>query len=316
MIRCLICNQSYSRRDALQRHECNVHGSKKYTDQSQPLKEMTFRHPFSMMVTGPSGSGKTEWTRKLLLSSLVHPPLERILWYFGQWQPLYEDLQKRNPCIEFILGNPDYLHNAQFIDPSKTNLIIFDDLMTEAKCDQKIANLFTKGSHHRNISIVYLTQNVFPQSRACRDIALNTQYLVLFNNPIDRQQVATLARRIYPSTSITFMRKFEDATARPYGYFILDLKSCTSEQDRQQTDIFVDQQSPDDGDIFDDEDADSVESLDYIRFISPPHKERDESYKPDIWNRRVSVLSPPGIQRNLRDERSKGDFKIRSGRRT
>ena len=71
-----------------------------------------------------------------------------------------------------------------------------------------------KGSHHRNISIVYLTQNVFPQGRACRDIALNTQYLVLFNNPIDRQQVATLARRIYPSTSVTFTRKFEDAMAR------------------------------------------------------------------------------------------------------
>ena len=70
MIRCLICNQSYSRRDALQRHERNVHVSGKYTDQSQPLKEMTFRHPFSMMVTGPSGSGKTEWTRKLLLSLL------------------------------------------------------------------------------------------------------------------------------------------------------------------------------------------------------------------------------------------------------
>ena len=72
---------------------------------------------------------------------------------------------------------------------------------------------------------------------------------------------------------------FEDATARPYGYLVLDLKSSTSEQDRLQTDIFVDQQSPDDEDISDDEDADSVESLDYIRSISPPDKERDESYK-------------------------------------
>ena len=52
--------------------------------------------------------------------------------------------------------------------------------------------------------------------------------------------------------------------------------------------------SPDDGDISDDEDADSVESLDYIRSISPPDNERDESYKPDIWNRRVNNLSPPG----------------------
>ena len=117
-------------------------------------------------------------------------------------------------------------NSPQFINPGKRNLIIFD-LMTEAKCDQRIADLFTKGSHHRNISIVYLTQNVFPQGKACRDIALNTQYLVLFNNPIDRQQVATLARRIYPSTSAMFMKRFEEATSRPYGYLIIDLKSST-----------------------------------------------------------------------------------------
>ena len=66
MIRCLICNQSYSRRDALQRHERNVHCSGKYTDQSQPLKEMTFRHPFSMMVTGPIDREYSEkWTGEL-----------------------------------------------------------------------------------------------------------------------------------------------------------------------------------------------------------------------------------------------------------
>ena len=294
MIRCLICNQSYSRRDALQRHERNVHGSGKYTDQSQPLKEMTFRHPVSMMVTGPSGPGKTEWTRKLLFSSLVQQPPEGILCCFGQMQPLYKDLQKRILCIKFIWGIPDYLDNVQFIDPSKRNLIIFDDLMTEAKCDQRIADLFTKSSRHRNKYIVYLTQNVFPQGRACRDIVLNTQYLVLFNNAIDRQQVATLARRIYPSTCVTLMRKFEDAISRPYGYLVLDLKSSTSEQHRLQTDIFVNQQSPHDGDISDDEDADSVESLDYIRSISPPDKERDEGYKQDILNRRVSDLSPQG----------------------
>ena len=133
---------------------------------------------------------------------------------------------------------PDYLHSSQFISPDKRNLIILDDLMTEAKCDQRIADLFTKCSHHRNISIVYLTQNVFPQGKACRDIALNTQYLVLFSNPIDRLQVTTLAKRIYPSTSAIFMKRFEEATSRPYGYLVVDLKSSTSEQDRLRTDIF------------------------------------------------------------------------------
>ena len=120
---------------------------------------------------------------------------------------------EENSMDRIVHGIQDYLIRPQFINPGKRNLIIFDDLMTEAKCELRIADLFTKGSHHRNISIVYLTQNVFPQGKACRDIALNTQYLVLFNNPIDRQQVAALARRIYSSTSAMFMKRFEEATS-------------------------------------------------------------------------------------------------------
>ena len=120
----------------------------------------------------------------------------------------------------------------------KRNLLVFDDPMTEAKCDQRIADLFTKGSHHRNISVVYLTQNLFPQGKECWDIILNTQYMVLFNNTIDRQQVATLARRIYPSTSAVFMKRFERATSYPYGHLVIDLKSDTSQKDRLHTEIF------------------------------------------------------------------------------
>ena len=110
--------------------------------------------------------------------------------------------------------------------------------MTEAKGGQRVADLFTKGSHLRNISVSYFTQNLFPQGKACRDIAHTTQYLVLFNNPIGRQQVPTLARRIYPSASASCMRRFEQTTSRLYGYLVVDLKASTSERDRLHTDIF------------------------------------------------------------------------------
>jgi hypothetical protein len=126
-----------------------------------------------------------------------------------------------------VRGIPDYLNSQEYINTGKRNLIVFDDLMTEAKCDQRIADLLTKDSHHRNISIIYLTQNLFPQGKACRDIALNTQYLILFNNPIDRQQVATLAGRIYLISSSIFMKRFEQATSKPHGYLVIDLKSRT-----------------------------------------------------------------------------------------
>ena len=71
---------------------------------------------------------------------------------------------------------PDYLKSSENINASKKNLLAFDNLMTEAICDQRIADLFTKGSYHRDISVVYLIRNLFPQGKVCRDIALNTEY--------------------------------------------------------------------------------------------------------------------------------------------
>ena len=238
MLSCSICKREFGRGDNLQRHMRNKHNSLETMDQMTSSKTMTFKHPFSMVVSGPNGRGKSVWTKKLLLSSLIQPSPERIIWCYGQLQPLYDNIRKRIPRIEFVNGIPDHLNDQHYIDVSKRNVLVFDDLMTEAKCDQRITDLFTKGCHHRNISVVYLTQNLFPQGKACRDIILNTQYMVLFNNPINRQQVATLARRIYPSTTAVFMKQIERATSYPYGHLVIDLKSDTAEKNRLHTEIF------------------------------------------------------------------------------
>jgi hypothetical protein len=43
--------------------------------------------------------------------------------------------------------------------PREKHLIILDDLMDET--DQRVALLFTKKSHHKNISVMYIVQNLF-----------------------------------------------------------------------------------------------------------------------------------------------------------
>ena len=83
MIRYLICNQFYSRRDTLQRLERNVHGSGKTIDQSQPL---TFQHPFSMMVTGPCGLGNG--LEKMLFSSLIQLHLTNLMVFWTMAAPV------------------------------------------------------------------------------------------------------------------------------------------------------------------------------------------------------------------------------------
>ncbi|CAC5390993.1 unnamed protein product [Mytilus coruscus] len=112
---------------------------------------------------------------------------------------------------------------------------ILDDLMSTSAKDSRINDLFTEGSHHRNLSVVVLNQNLYfgkdPTQRR------NCHYLVLFNNPIDRQPVMTLGRQMYPSRFDFFLRKFEEATRKPYGFLLVDLKPGTAESSRLRTDV-------------------------------------------------------------------------------
>jgi len=56
-------------------------------------------------------------------------------------------------------------------------------------------NMFTKGSHHRIVSVVYLAQNLFPKNKSTRTMSLNAHYMVLFKHPKDATQFANLARQ-------------------------------------------------------------------------------------------------------------------------
>jgi len=52
-----------------------------------------------------------------------------------------------------------------------------------SETNQLVANVFTKISHHRNVSIVslYLTQNVFDKNKYATTNSINAHYLVLFS---------------------------------------------------------------------------------------------------------------------------------------
>ena len=59
--------------------------------------------------------------------------------------------------------------------------------------DSVIAKLFTKKSYHGNLSVIYIVQNLFHQSKDHRTISLNASYLVLTKNVRDASQVIHLA---------------------------------------------------------------------------------------------------------------------------
>jgi hypothetical protein len=46
--------------------------------------------------------------------------------------------------------------------------------------DNGATKFFAQGSHQRNLTVVYIVQNLFNQDPAMRTISLNRQYMVLF----------------------------------------------------------------------------------------------------------------------------------------
>ena len=109
--------------------------------------------------------------------------------------------------------------------------------MAQSGKDKRISDLFTKGSHHRNLSIIYIVQNIFHQGKEMRNISLNAHYIVLFKSPRDKQNISMLARLVNPGKVQEFTRSYEDATRRPHGYLMLDLKPTTDDQQRLKTNV-------------------------------------------------------------------------------
>jgi len=203
-----------------------------------------FKHPFTCIVAGPSGSGKKSFVIKLLknLKSLCTESLFEggiILCYSEETAVPRQQLKKLGINISYQVGLPDSYGNAR-VEPS---LIILDDLLNEAY-GRNVCDLFTKGSHHRNISVVLLTQNIIHQSTHCRDISLNAKYLVLVKNVRDKNQFTFLARQVYPEQSQSLHKSFRDATERPHGYFILDFAQDTDYRLRFRINVFPDEGPP------------------------------------------------------------------------
>ena len=141
------------------------------------------------------------------------------------------------PHIEFVKGIPTALEQDSYFDVNTRNLIVFDDQMIDACKDKRIVNLFTRGSHQCNLSVIYIVQNLFHQGKGCRSISLNSHYLVLFKNLRVKLQILTLAKQRYPGQTDFFLNQYEEALKRPFGYLLIDLKTSTQDNCRLRTNV-------------------------------------------------------------------------------
>jgi len=116
--------------------------------------------------------------------------------------------------VSFVKGVPEF-ENPENVP----KLIVLDDLIDSAN-SIKVSELFTKGSHHRSISLDIITQILIHQGPSSRDISLNSKYIVLFKNPRDKTQIVHLARQVYPENISSFHKTYLEACKDPQLFIL------------------------------------------------------------------------------------------------
>ena len=112
------------------------------------------------MISRASGSGKTYFVKTLLqfLGSVGTPKPEEVIWCYGMWQSSYQDI---SDTVIFREGLPIIQSEG-----NKRRLVIVGDLMNKA--DKSLTDLFTKGSQHKNISVIHIVPNLFRKNKQQR----------------------------------------------------------------------------------------------------------------------------------------------------
>ena len=192
-----------------------------------------FEHPFTCVISGPTMSGKSVFVKNLirLKENRIRPCPSKVHYYFSEWQPLFDSMKT---FVEFKKGLPD----LDTYNGKDSVLVIIDDLMFES--NNKIGNFFTKGSHHKNLSVIFISQNLFNSNKDQRTINLNSQYLVIFKNPRDILQIQFLGRSILGRNAYEFEQAYREATSKPHGYLLVNLKQNTPDQFRYMTHVLDD----------------------------------------------------------------------------
>lgn len=151
---------------------------------------------YRMLITGQSKCGKTNTLMHILRTPLFY--YDKIYLYTrNQHQDKIQDLEKITdkisdkvsyPVLEIGLAD-DIKDTSEYPDNSR-KVVIFDDLVNEPeKIQNKIANHFTDGRHHK-ISPIYLTQSYYGVPQKLRQ---NCSHVILYT-PTTKNHSSVIAR--------------------------------------------------------------------------------------------------------------------------
>ena len=202
-----------------------------------------FQPNAAFWVSGPTSSGKTRWVDRFLREKNTLYEAENvphsILYCYGIYQSYFTIMENQIENFTLHKGLPSQETINEFSEDGFHRLIVLDDMMLKIVNDEDMLSLFTMGCHHRNLSVIFITQNIYPPGKYSRSMALNTTYMVLFRNVRDAKQISHLGSQVFPGKTEYLKQAYADATLKPYSYLLIDLSPHIKDTLRLRTNLFV-----------------------------------------------------------------------------
>lgn len=187
-------------------------------EQGHPL---SIKLPANMIISGATNTGKTALTMKLLKNkSLFRPPPSEIVYLYKHYQNQFRD----EPDIRFIGSLSDFKPRGDNV------VLVLDDQLGRVTPD--MVDYFIAG-RHRNISVIFLMQNIYYNDPSVRTINANASHFIFMKSPRSAMQIDQLARQcLPPGARRRVCEAYHDSVKRPYGYLWINLDGGADEAHR------------------------------------------------------------------------------------
>jgi len=200
---------------------------------------LPFHSPTTILLSGATMSGKTTLTYEILkhAKGMFEIPPQKIVYAYGEYQPLYNEMEKTIPELVLHQNLPSKEDIDSWSTGSNHTILILDDLLNQVTQNQDSVYLFCVTAHHRRVTVLFLTQNLYMPGKYARTISLNCHYFILFRNVRDARQIITFGSQVFPGKVKYFKDAYEKATTVPYGYLLVDVSPRSPDKYRLRTRI-------------------------------------------------------------------------------
>lgn len=188
--------------------------------------DVRMRAPATTVIAGPTGSGKTVLLKDLIAGSdtVTHDQPHEIVYCYSEWQRAYDEMRENSPRpLRFVRGMID--PEDEIPKDGRHRWLVVDDLMDELVGKSLLDRLFTVLSHHLNLSVFLVVQNLF--QKGLRTLSVNTHYFFLGKNPRDASSITNLAKQMAPGETKGFVDAYKEATKEPYSFLMVSARQET-----------------------------------------------------------------------------------------